>query len=170
MAELRVRMRGMTKMEKRIEGAQQRMKDLSPALKVPAERFRALVDQSFRKSTGPDGKAWPKLDDRYAKRKAKQGYSSKPLIRRGARGMQGLIGIEATPTGVKLATSPLTPYAPVHQFGGGDVPRRPFLPVSGTPRRPRIMDSPAVRKILDEMRARIEHYIVTGKSGTGRRS
>lgn len=152
-----------------IKGALKRLANLAPALEVPAERFKSLVDRSFIESRAPDGGAWAPLAPSTLTQKRREGYSPKPLVRRGARGLQGSTVVEPFKRGIRFGAN--KPYAGYHQFGTEDMPARPFLPFVGRTRMDmRVMRSPQIDAIIEDIAERIKDYVFPGQGkGRGRR-
>lgn len=159
----KVDMSQLTDHLREVEASIDRLGDLTPALDGTVAKFRAMVDAAFRSSTAPDGKPWKALSPKYLERKLQQGYSSKPLIRRGARGLQGQVTIQAVKDGIEFGIGPLVPYGVFHQFGGNKIPQRSFLPFEGTPDAPRIMRAPKVRVILEDLLERVTRWVFDGR-------
>ena len=142
-----------------------RIKDMRPALAGPAERFKSLVDESFRKSKSPDGTAWKPLSPAYAKRKAKKGWSPKPLIRSGARGLQGQTVVQPQKRGLGFGWGPLTYYGEYHQFPRDESRARRFLPFYGAPDDPVLMSGGKIDKAMNTLRNAVVAWIFRGERG-----
>ena len=151
-----------SKLGKAVDGWQERLKDLSPALKVSAAQYQSAIDKSFTSSVGLDGKPFAPLKPATRERKAREGYSPKPLVRRGARGLQGSAFAEPTKRSIRIGAR--EPHGLYHLFGwkarpGGDK----FLPIVGAPGDPDLLTTGPAGKLLDQLRTRVLKYILTGK-------
>lgn len=128
--------------------------DMSPVLHAIGEDIAARAKMRFQTLTSPDGKPWatnkPSTIEAYIR--AKGGFSQKTgkLLKKGQamamgkRPLQGESGDLArqinyalTGNSVTVTANPI--YAAIQQFGGkksefphlwGDIPARPFLPVT----------------------------------------
>lgn len=149
--------------KKALDEVRRRLANLEPGLRVPAEIIKREIDQAFLGSRAPDGVAWAPLAPATLARKRAQGFSIKPLIRRGARGLRGQIVSRATQRGIRVGIGPLTPYGVFHQYGTVRIPARPFLPVRGTPSAPVLMTAGPMARALTEIRKAIVKYLLTGR-------
>ena len=97
-------------------------------------KARALMDRSIDRNFASSGrpKHWKPLARVTLMQKLKAGYSLMPLIRSGARGLQG--SISSRTRNNKLAIGTSIAYGRIHQFGGFAgrnrrvfIPARPYL-------------------------------------------
>lgn len=149
-----------------LQDAQRKLANLKPVLTVTAEKLKSLTDESFIQSKAPDGTAWAPLAPSTVKQKLRKGYSPKPLIRRGARGLMGAPHATAGKQSIKVGVSPTAPHGRYHQEGRGTpsghygtrgVPRRAFLPF--TREGVSLMKSPKVDAIIKDMEERLRKYL-----------
>lgn len=149
---------------KEVREMRERAADLEPALRPTVARLRAMIDATFVQSAAPDGKAWKALKPATVKQKKRSGYSNKPLVRRGARGLQGQTVVRADKDAIALGFGPLVPYGMYHQFGTKRTPKRPPLPIAGTPAAPTLMGGKRVAEIMKKASDDIARYLF-GKRG-----
>ena len=103
-----------------------RAKDMQKPLRVRAEALRGVILESFTKSQSPTGETWKPLAASTVERRRKG--SSKPLVDTGL--LRGSITAEAGKTSIRFGVAgAAAKYGKAHQFGGGKVPRRAFLPL-----------------------------------------
>jgi len=134
------------------EQAQQTMQRLaslvqnpSGPLRASAQTVRRLVQDTFRDTTDPWGKRWPRWAPATRAARLRRSGSGQVLLDTGK--LYGSVEATASPDGVEVRVG--TEYASYHQFGnpqhrawGGPVsplPQRAFLPV----RSPGVADVPA---------------------------
>ena len=142
-----------------IERLAQRAGDLQPLLVAIGQGIEERIDKRFATSTGSDGQRWeensPVTLAREALRLAVSGGNRKKdgsLNARGRRALAGkkpLIGetralrdqIASQVSGTTLEVIASQAYAAIQQFGGsrsefphlwGDIPARPFMPITQT--------------------------------------
>lgn len=125
-----VSVRGANEVVAFLQGVKKRSVDLTPAMKQGGLVMLRSVDKNFKQSGRPVG--WKSLSLRYLKRKVAQGFSPFPLIKSGARGLQGSISYEATTRKLVVGTNII--YGRIHQLGGmagkghkAHIPARPYL-------------------------------------------
>lgn len=103
-----------------------RLRDLRPVLEPHAESLRTSIDSGFRASQDPWGGGWKPLAPATIARRRKG--SSKPLV--DTRALRRSVHARATRQSVFFGVSgAAATYAPTHQMGAEDVPRRAFLPL-----------------------------------------
>ena len=142
---MRITVRGLTEKETQLRKMADRLRDLSPVLRVIGERFVAETVDSFRQQASPDGTAWPALSGvtvyrrltkggkaAFKKRGGRQRRREGALTARAGRmlspgGIQMLVdnrdllrGIssKAMPKSLRLSADRV--YAATHQFGRAD--------------------------------------------------
>lgn len=150
-----------TKIGKVVDGWQERTKDLSPALKVSAAEYQSAIDKTFATSGGIDGTPFPALKPATVARKKADGYSPKPLVRRGARGLQGSVFAEPTKSSVRIGAR--EPHALYQLFGWRHREPSKFLPIGGSPEQPTLIVTGKAGQLLDKLKTRVLKYILTGK-------
>lgn len=105
--------------------------DLEPALMEVGEYLLLSTRERFDDEVDPDGKPWQPLSPAYAARKAKS-----PTALRGILTFSGLlrdsIAYRVGPDYLEVGSA--VKYAPIHQSGGGRVPKRAFLGLSAEDR------------------------------------
>lgn len=160
--------------KKELEEMAARLKNPKPVLTVAAQDLTTFVDDRFETSTGPDGSEWKELDPRTVAarrgqtRKTKSGKRKK---RTDAGSVQILVdtgrlrqSIATKIEGNTLTVGTNVEYAGVHQFGGEDVPARPYLPVVETGEG---QYAPEARgpagKLWADLQAMFHEYVTTGK-------
>lgn len=152
--------------------------DMSPVLHVIGEDIVARAKMRFQTLTAPDGTPWaenkPSTIEDYVR--AKGGYSKKTgnllkkgeLLQASKRPLHGKSGTEdlasrifANVNGNALTVGSSPIYAAMQQFGGkksefpnlwGDIPARPFLPVTQDGH----LYPDEVRSILDVINAQLQ--------------
>lgn len=153
-----------------LERLQQKISDLTPAMREIGELLVERAKGRFETSTSPDGSRWApnapstimaylgryggmrKKDGSLSKRGAARAAAKKPLIGE-TRQLMGTIHYRASRDGV-IVGSPMR-YAAIHQFGGlagrgrrVTIPARPFLPVTGSGQWLGTSDRDAVLQII----------------------
>lgn len=136
-----------------LEALQERVGNMSPVLRAIGEDVMERSKQRFSTSTAPDGTPWAEntqatliaylnkrrgFSDKTGKVNAKGqklAISKKPLIAHGTLANQ----LKTEPTDTSVIIGSTMEYAAMQQFGGqksqypnlwGDIPARPFLPIS----------------------------------------
>jgi phage gpG-like protein len=91
-----------------------------------ADRFAAAEKRQFNSEGGYGGSTWPDLSPAYAAWKSRA-FPGKPILERTGELKRSLtsrpFGIEVLLPGSMVVGSGL-PYGPMHQAGGGNLPRR----------------------------------------------
>jgi len=125
--EIKLDLRGWTKLETELDGMAKRVADLSPALDPAASGLDTVLLDSFRTSSSPYGEPWQPLSAKTVARRRRG--SSKPLVDTGQL-RSATHARRADKRSIVFGTSgaPAT-YGPTHQFGRGKIPARPFLPI-----------------------------------------
>lgn len=163
MAGVDVKIKGLSELQEKLEKAGRKAQGgLQEALKPSAERFNALIQESFAREQDASGKAWEKVTPAYQRQKTKDGYGNKTLTRTGMLARTSLAA--SVKGGIRFSTSPLAPYGGVHQFGEKE---RKFFPFTGKPGALSIMDSGKVDKIMAQMREDIFNYLFGGSKSVG---
>lgn len=147
---------------KDIKAAREGLRNLNPVLRVMAERFKSLVDASFLESRSPAGTAWKPLAASTLKQKRRNRHSPKPLIRSGARGLQGQVSVEAVGNAVHFRVPGLVGYGRYHQTGGGFLPRRAFLPFDGVPGAATLAGGQRVNAIVADFGKALKRHLFPG--------
>lgn len=93
-----------------LDGAQERIADLTPATQAIASAIKRFVEARFSTRTGPDGQAWAPTKG--------------PSKDRGV--MRRSVYAEGHASGVRFGAS--AAWADEHQYGTDRMPARPFLP------------------------------------------
>ncbi len=91
-------------------------------------QFYGWVMRNFNASGLNQSPPWRPLAEKTAKRKAKEGYSSKPLIRKGNLRNSFAPFSDKNVAGVGARASFGVDYAKIHQEGGAKIPQRDMLP------------------------------------------
>lgn len=117
-------------MEELAQGMQATV-NMTPALDDVADDMMMVIFETFQAQGRRGGGSWAQLSDHWAKHKAKKGWDPRilfaqhPLYRswtiRGDENQDLHVG----KTHIRLDSK--LDYAEVHQFGGGHVPRRPYI-------------------------------------------
>jgi len=169
--ELDIEAKGLDELRDLLKKGVTKLGDLRPVLKVTAEQLKSLTDESFATSTSPDGTPFAPLAESTLKQKLKKGYSAKPLIRRGARGLKGATHATAKKDRILVGVAPTAPHGAYHQQGKGvssgaygvgiagrghNLPRRAFLPFT---RSGALMPGPKIKAITDDMERRLRLYL-----------
>lgn len=159
---MRVEARGIEGAIAELDELAARAADLSPVLEVAASDTRTLIDDSFRKSRGPDGTSWEGLTQKTIKRR-RQGRN------KGARKATILVdtgrlknSIQSTHTKTALSFGTNVEYAAYHQFGGGRM-YRPFLPVAAGGAGYVLMTGGPAGRHWRDVRDMVIEYIRTGR-------
>lgn len=162
--DVKVNVEGLERMADDIADAAKRAADLSPVTKPAAERLRSIITLSFTQSKSPLGEAWRPLAASTIERRRKG--SGKPLIDTGL--LRKSIATRGEKQGVVFGVSGSAgEYAPFHQFGTRQIPRRAFLPTDEQGRP--VFDSGSARKWIEQtMRAALD-YIANGAKRMGGR-
>lgn len=163
---MKVRMdyRGARPAQRRLRTRAERMQDLSPLMRVYAERLRTMIDDSFEEQRNPAGQAWPQLQESTIKdRQRRRGPGPvRILIDKGGGG--GLRGQWHT-TGKRssiLFGNPLK-YMPVHQFSGEHIPARAQAPVELRGGRVVWMNRAEGKRFRRDLDRGIKRYVATGR-------
>ncbi len=159
MTVVRVRVRGLDEALKYVRDAKAKLDNLEPVMRVAAEKLKSISDATFRTQSAPDGTEWAPLKPATLKQKERLGFSPLRLVRHGARGLQGGTTFEGRRNGIRIGTSPLTPYAAYHQDGTSRIPRTAFLPLEGPANARRLMQTPAVAKVIAELAVDIRRFV-----------
>jgi len=162
------------------EDMRERLKDLTPVTKAAAEDLHIdVMLESFETRTSPADKAWKPLQPETKRRKARQGFGTDPLVRRGD--LKNRLAAEGKVDKVVFGISPTTPYGTYQQFGAKPrkavssqgkrkrrrargtrkgIPARPFLPVdkSGV-----FVSKGRAGAWLKEFGSMVTNYVTTGK-------
>ena len=153
---------GLVEAMDELEAITARIRDLSPVLTVAAQDTKTLIDDSFRRSRGPDGKLWKELLPSTVKRR-RQGRN------RGARKATILVdtgilrnSMYSTSDKSSLTMGTNTPYAVYHQFGNGRM-LRPFMPIDGSVTSYQLMTGGPAGRHWRDVRAMVIEYIRTGQ-------
>jgi len=105
-------------------------RDMKPIWRVVQKEVMAGIDEIFEKEGSLQEGDWPKLKERYAKKKKEAVGDRGILVYSGV--MQASIQVERM-TSNSLKITAKDPKAPLHHFGGkipggkGTMPRRPFM-------------------------------------------
>lgn len=165
----------------RMEEIAKRLKNLKPVLTVAAEDLRKFVDNRFESSSAPDGEEWQDLSPTTIMRRAQRGKrrgkngrrrklstqalhnaigNVKPLVDTGR--LRQSITTRVDNGSVYVGTN--TAYAAVHQWGGAEIPARPFLPFvkAGENQYTIDMSGPA-GALWTDIIAMVREYIATGQ-------
>ena len=106
--------------------------DMRPIWRVAEVEILAGIDEIFRTEGDEIDHPWPKLNNRYAKRKRQEGMNRGILIYTGV--MKASIRVSReTNNAIKIVNS--DPKAPLHNFGRGDMPWRPFMAITDKAQR-----------------------------------
>lgn len=159
---IKLDVKSLVKFGKKLDAMRSRVEDLSPVTAVFAEEMKSVIDDSFESGTSPTGKQWVRLKPKTQRQKAHLGFSATPLTRTGA--LRNRIATKGTKAGILAGISPTTPYGLMHQFGGGHVPARPFLPFDQGHKF--IAKGPA-KSFLVRLRKAVKKFITTGKVISG---
>lgn len=154
-----VTINGLDALRDRLDEIGERARNLEPVLSVAAEDLKTLVDDSFEGSRSPAGVRWQPLAPATVK-KRRQG-SSKPLVDTG--NLRNSINASSGPGRLSVGTN--VPYAGFHQFGTGDIPARPFLPIAGSPGSLSLVTTGPASQEIERIRRMIEVYVATGEIG-----
>lgn len=156
------RVAGLAEAMDELEAITARIRDLSPVLTVAAQDTKTLIDNSFRRSRGPDGKLWKELLPSTVKRR-RQGRN------RGARKATILVdtgvlknSMYSTSDKSSLTMGTITPYAVYHQFGNGRM-LRPFMPIEGSITSYQLMTGGPAGRHWRDVRDMVIEYIRTGQ-------
>lgn len=121
MTEIVIKVNGVGSVNAKLHGTVERSKNLTVPMKVGAQLMLGSVDRNFRSSGRPI--QWAPLSPAYARRKIRQGYSPRPLIRTGI--MKASIAPKVDSHSFRIGTS--LAYAGYHQFGTSKMPKREFV-------------------------------------------
>lgn len=153
---------GLVEAMDELEAITARIRDLSPVLTVAAQDTKTLIDDSFRRSRGPDGKLWKELLPSTVKRR-RQGRN------RGARKATILVdtgvlrnSMYSTSDKSSMTMGTNTPYAVYHQFGNGRM-LRPFMPITGSVTSYQLMTGGPAGRHWRDVRDMVIEYIRTGQ-------
>lgn len=159
---MRVEARGIEGAIAELDELAARAADLSPVLEVAASDTRTIIDDSFRRSRGPDGTSWEGLTQKTIKRR-RQGRN------KGARKATILVdtgrlknSVQSTHTKTALSFGTNVQYAAYHQFGGGRM-YRPFLPVAAGGAGYVLMTGGPAGRHWRDVRDMVIEYIRTGR-------
>lgn len=158
--QMRIDYRGAKPAERRLRTRADRMRDLSPLMRVYASRLDTMIDDSFEEQRSPSGMAWPGLaESTIAARQRRRGSGQVRILidtarlRRGwnARGKRSsiLFGNDAK-------------YMPVQQFGGEHIPARAQAPIELRGGRPVWMNRGEGKRFRRDLDRAIKRYVSTG--------
>ncbi|MEM1417539.1 MAG: phage virion morphogenesis protein [Myxococcota bacterium] len=151
-------LKGISDLEKDVEGMIERASNLEPVLKQRAESLRTVITDAFSQSRSPNGERWPALAPATVERRRQR--SNKPLVDTGL--LRGSVRTEGQKDRVVFGVGgSAARYAPFHQFGTKRIPRRAYLPTDaqGEPKFTR----GAARKWLERTRERLGRWVIRGE-------
>jgi len=108
--------------------------DLAPLMRGIAAELANQTEENFENEGRPQ---WPELSDTTTEHRAKQGHWPGQILQVSAAGLAASITTHATDSSALIGSN--KPYAAMMQFGGyqtdfphlwGDIPGRPYLPMS----------------------------------------
>jgi phage virion morphogenesis protein len=108
--------------------------DLKPLMRSIAAELASQTEENFEHEGRPE---WPELSDVTTEKRAKHGHWPGQILQVSAAGLASSITTHATDSSAMVGSN--KPYAAMMQFGGerldfqqlwGDIPARPYLPVS----------------------------------------
>jgi phage gpG-like protein len=117
----------MTELRETIAKVSKVSSDMRPLWKVVEAEVLAGIDKIFKTEGDEIGHSWPKLNNRYAKKKRDEGRDRGILIYTGVMKASIRVGRQ-TNNAIKIVTD--DPKAPIHNFGRGDMPWRPFMSIT----------------------------------------
>lgn len=145
---------GTEKWLAQVAEADRRAKDMTPAMRIIAERMEQRVRNTFRTETDPWGNPWKpwKYPDEIKRRRMKEGYGLKKLFEEGTLFVSIARAFDATSVQLSMGENESEDYAEVHQFGNAHIPARPSLPLKEKDGAPVLADdwySDAVTPLQD---------------------
>jgi phage gpG-like protein len=154
-----IEQRGAREAEERMAAIAERLRDLSPVMRVAAADTMTVIDDAFAQSRSPDGTPWePLAESTVARRRL---GSSTPLVDTGR--LRASMFARATPTGLAFGTN--VEYAAPHQIGNdaGRPPRRAFLPAESVGGRWGLTSTGPGGTHWARVREMVRRYIATGE-------
>ena len=112
MVAARIKASGAEKLLAKLKEQAERAKNLAPVLEPAAQAIKTFIDDSFRRSSSPDGKSWEPLAKATTDKRRKG--SSKPLIDTGYLRSSAYARLE-NPTTIVFGDN--AEYAGTHQYG-----------------------------------------------------
>lgn len=164
---MRITARGVVEAEELLRDMADRAKDLSRVMRVAAEDTKTLIDDSFDRSTSPDGTPWQGLSEATIAISPRR-EGGKPLV--DTARLRNSIYARASRRSMSFGTN--VAYGAPHQFGAGirvfgrtraTLPARPFLPVVRQGSRFGLMNTGAAGAHWSGVRSMVATYIRTGR-------
>lgn len=156
---MKIRAKGLDEALAKVRRARAALRDMTGPLSVLAEGLRAVIAESFRTSTEASGAAFPRLAPSTLRQKKRARYSPKPLVRRGARGLEGLVAVQVMDKSrVRVSVPASVGYGRYHQLGEG-VPRRRFLPFVGVPGGETLMGGAKIARVKQAFEHALRQHV-----------
>lgn len=153
-----VKITGVDAVVKELSGARDRVRNLTPVMRVAVEDIKAFVSDRFAGEVDPEGNDWQELSQEFADaRRAGKGSGPDIKILTDTARLRNSVSGTAAVDGLEFGAS--ADYAGQHQFGKG-VPKRAFLPIDDDLQPLEVGPS---GRLWAEIRAMVERFIHTGR-------